>query len=447
MVTPAWREEVARAGRDPDVVQADLARIEAGTPPLDVVRPCVVGDGVARLAADALDPLEASGRAVAAGAIAFVPASGAATRLFAAWRRAEQGEPVPAARLDEAPQLAAWEGAATDTRAEGLRRTLTRWADAPKGLVPFHLPRRTAVDEHLAEAEAMGLAAVHFTVGATHHEAFRAAVSGAAVEVDLSEQDPRTDTVAFTPSGEPLRDERGLVFRPSGHGALVGNLSRAAERAPRGLVVVKNIDNVVAGVHRHRVLPWRLRLLGRAAQLRDAQHEILQTADAEAARTLLAQAFGLDVSTDEALHELDRPLRVAGVVRDDGEPGGGPYWVRDRDGRVRAQIVEGAQLSDRPAHERARSAATHFNPVDMALSVHGPAGPYALASFVDPDGTMIVRKSHRGRPLLAVERPGLWNGGMGRWNTAFVELPAFVFQPVKTMADLLRPLHRDLPLE
>jgi len=443
MAEHSWAAEVEAAGRSAERVAADRRRLAAPPPRVDVVRPCVLGDGIEPLP----EACEASGRAAAGDAMAFVPASGAATRLFRAWREAcEQGR-VDAPGLDAVDRIPAWVAADGDPapdRLAGLAATLEQWGQAPKGLVPFHAPERTAVDEHLAEARALGLAAVHFTVSAAHVEAFREATADAPLPVDLSVQDPRTDTLAFTPQLEPLRGADGqLVFRPSGHGALLGNLASAAEAAPGGLVAVKNIDNVVHPDHRGGVLPWRWRLLGRAAELRDARDQLLHDGDAAGARRLLADVFERTVPREEALAALDRPLRVAGVVRDDGEPGGGPYWVRGADGEVRAQIVEGAQLGDDDtAHQRARSAATHFNPVDMVLVVAGRHGPYDLQRFVDERGFMVVHKSHQGRPVVAVERPGLWNGAMAGWNTLFVELPAEVFQPVKAIADLLRPAHQ-----
>ena len=415
-------------------IAQDRARVLRPPPVVDVVRPCVRGDGLTTLS----EADEVAGRDHAGGALAFVPASGAATRLFAAWQEALDRGDHDAPGLLEGPTMAVWEPGST--LQDALRATLARWSGAPKGLVPFHLPRRTAVDEHLAEVAALGLGSAHFTVAAAHRNAFEAAVQGRAT---LSVQDPATDTIAFTPHGEPLRVRGDLVFRPAGHGALLGNLARAATQARGGLVAVKNIDNIVAPEHRPGVLPWRWRLLGRAATLRDAQHRILRAADASAAQALLAEAFGQDCPREEALARLDRPLRVAGMVRDEGEPGGGPYWVRGADGRVLPQIVEGAQLDPgRAAHQAARRAATHFHPVDMVLSVQGPHGPYDLSRFVAPEGYMVVRKTHHGHPLVAVERPGLWNGGMAGWNTIFAELPAAVFQPVKHIADLLRPAHR-----
>jgi hypothetical protein len=430
--TPEWLDEVAAAGRRADLVLDDWHRLGAGLPPLAVVRPCTLGDGIHPLP----EALEAVGRQVAQTADAFVPASGAATRMFQAWRSAlDDGERLPAA--SEVTRLAAWEGGATV--AEGMERTMARWAQVPKGLVPFHRGGRTAVDEHLAESEALGLRRVHFTVGEGHQEAFLDRARGAAVSVSVSVQSPATDTLCFGADLQPLRDDEGqLMFRPSGHGALLGNLAAFGGR----FVMIKNIDNVVAAPHRPQVLSWRWRLLGRAEQLRQQVWSVLAEGDAGAAQELLADAFGVVVPREAGLGWLRRPFRVAGMVVDEGAPGGGPYWVDDGQ-TVRPQVVEGAQLDpERPAHREALAAATHFHPVDLVVCLEGPEGPYDAAGWSDPEQSLIVHKRHHGAAVVALERPGLWNGGMAGYLTHFVEVPAAIFQPVKRIDDLRRRAHQ-----
>lgn len=430
-----WFDEAQAAGREAALLQQDRERVRSGTPRVAAVRACTLGDGIVPL-----DPgLEAAGRAIADTTWAFVPASGAATRMFAAWAAALRGEGAAPA-LDRVASLAVWPEGVTDLH-EGLAAVLDRWSDAPKGLVPFHEGGRTAIDEHVDEVRALGLAGLHLTVGADHLEAFRAVLAEAPLAVRLSVQDPATDTLCFRcDDHEPLRDASGaLVFRPGGHGALLRNLARVDGR----FVLLKNVDNVVARGHRDGILPWRLRLLGHAAVLRERIDAVLLADDAPGARALLLEAFGIAVPEASALARLDRPFRVAGMVPDEGAPGGGPYWVEGVDGIVAPQILEGVQLDpDDPAHRAARAGATHFNPVDMVVSRVGPRGPYALDAWADPSQSLVVRKQHQGTPIVAVERPGLWNGGMAGYNTCFVELPPSVFQPVKTVGDLCRPAHR-----
>jgi hypothetical protein len=413
-------------GRSWDTVVADQARLRRGVRGLDILRPCVLGDGIA-----ALDPAdEALGRASAHRADAFVPASGAATRMFASWYRAlELDDPSLAAAVERASSLAFWRGSVAET--------LAVWGSAPKGLLPMHPGGRRCVDEHLAEARQLGLSRCHFTVSAEHEGAFREALGSQAT---VSIQDPATDALAFDEDHNPCRDDDGaLIFRPAGHGALLKNLSDFA----RDLVLIKNVDNVVTDEHRGPVLTWRWRLLGALVRLHERVLGVLASGSTAAAVALLREAFSLDVPPELALDALDRPLRVCGMVPDRGEPGGGPYWVRDADGLARPQIVEASELlPSASAHEAARRAATHFNPVEIAAATRGLRGRWPLEPYVDADAALIVCRSHRGRSLWSVERPGLWNGGMSRWNTVFVEVPEEIFQPVKTVADLERRAHR-----
>ncbi len=260
-------------------------------------------------------------------------------------------------------------------------------------------------------------------------------------EITFSTQDPATDTIAATPEGALFRDEAGqIVLRPGGHGALIGNLGRLGG----DLIYVKNIDNVQPAAQRADTLLAKRITGGLAVQLQTRIHALLRNLEAQlpAALAFLAEHFDARPTGDAlawARDRLDRPLRVCGVVRNTGEPGGGPFWVQGT-----RQIVEKAQLDLEDADQRAAfESATHFNPVDLCCAVRGPEGrPYALADYVDPETAMVSEKSAGGRDLLALERPGLWNGAMAGWNTVFVEVPLSTFTPVKTVLDLLRPEHQ-----
>ena len=425
-------DEVRAAGRSPAAIRGHLELLRRGIPSLDVVRPCTVGDGISGLA----ERHEAIGRSVVRRAQTFVPASGAATRMFASWQQAVQrDEPGRAEVVERAAELPIYEE--RGSLLASLRASVEVWGGQPKALLPVHGRGRTLLEDHLDEADAIGIAQVHFTTSVRHRAVMEAVVEGRA---SLSVQDPATDTLAFSPDLRPVRDELGgLAFRPTGHGALLDNLDAFAE----DLVLVKNIDNVVHPDHRGEILRWRLRMLGRLAELHGEVLSVLQRGSAVAAQILLRSRFGVVVPASQALERLDRPLRVCGMVRDRGEPGGGPYWVADADGTVRAQILEATQLDPTDAlHREAMARATHFNPADMALAVRGPSGRWPLRPYVDDAQSMRVRRTQHGREVVAIERPGLWNGGMAGWNTLFVELPGQVFQPVKTVADLLRPAHR-----
>lgn len=436
----------------------------------------------------------------------LVPASGAATRMFQALAAdlegfsndAEAGEPAAEtsrllAELDRLPfagplalALTAEGHDLAALREAGRCREILRallhpaglgYADLPKGLIPFHRAEpagRTPFEEHLREAallirDASGVCRLHFTVSPEHEPRFRAllgelapllaAEAGARFEVDFSIQHPSTDTLALDLStGEPFRSEEGgLLFRPGGHGALIENLADLANRGA-DLVLIKNIDNVLPGGGSSEVLAWKRVLLGlaaeladRAANLRRALERMLPAEDLlRAAERFLAQEFGraprAAATPDERkqwlIAELSRPLRVCGVVENTGEPGGGPFWVAGENGEpATPQLVETSQL-DPARRADLLGTATHFNPVDLVCALKIGGRRLDLLRFVDPNAVFVAEKSYAGRPLLALERPGLWNGAMAGWNTQFVEVPNATFAPVKTVLDLLRPEHQ-----
>jgi len=359
----------------------------------------------------------------------------------------------------------------------------------PKALIPFHRygdEVRTPFEEHLVEAagyaaDGDGVARLHFTVPPDARDAMEELLDGVReryrerygvrFEVTFSVQEHSTDTLALDldegSEGEPFRLEDGsLLLRPGGHGALIGNLADVARREG-DLVLVKNIDNVQPDRVKDEVTHWKKLLGGWLLALRERVFEHLERLEAHrleeepgeevllAAERFLAEDLSvrvppawreLDPSERAARlrDRLDRPLRIAGMVVNRGEPGGGPFWVRSGDGTVSVQIVERAQIDGESAEQvRVFESSTHFNPVDLACAVRNRRGePYDLERFVDEGAVFIAEKSHGGRPLLALERPGLWNGAMAGWNTVFVEVPEVTFSPVKTVFDLLRKEHR-----
>jgi hypothetical protein len=398
-------------------VERQAALLRDPPPAVTLVRPCTISDGVVRIAQNEHPELLAlADEAARAGRLSkFVPASGAASRMFAFLeagspdhedaRRFEENRHRFAFPADEAGALAA----------------------LPKGLLPFHRYEgtcRTPFEEHLVEAaatvrDANGICRLHVTVSPDHRAAFAAALEKARprleeaahgrFDVRFSEQSPSTDTVALDESGHLFRDAEGrILFRPGGHGALLKNLQESGG----DVVLVKNIDNVVPDHLRAPTILWKRLLSGLLVQI-------------------------------ERTGRRDRPLRVAGVVRNEGEPGGGPFWAAGPGGESR-QIVESAQvnLAD-PGQAAIWGGATHFNPVDLACSIRDASGrPFDLSRFVDERAVFVARKTHEGRALLALERPGLWNGAMAHWETVFVEVPRETFAPVKTILDLLRPEHQ-----
>lgn len=347
----------------------------------------------------------------------------------------------------------------------------------PKALIPFHRygdgEVRTAFEEHLVEAARFlagsdGRARLHFTVPPEARQAIDAHLAearerlearlGVTFDVTFSIQSPSTDTLALDPeTGEPFRLDGGvLLLRPGGHGALIENL-HAVAREGGDVVFVKNIDNVQPDRVKDEVVRWKEILGGLLLELRERSRELLarlrqgdEAAVAEA-REFLAGSLGVrlpeadpDAMKETLVDRLDRPLRVAGMVVNRGEPGGGPFWVATGGGGASAEIVERSQIDESvPGQVRVFQGSTHFNPVDLVCALRDFDGePYDLPRYVDERAVFIAEKSHEGRPLLALERPGLWNGAMAGWNTAFVEVPEVTFSPVKTVFDLLRKEHQ-----
>ena len=329
------------------------------------------------------------------------------------------------------------------------------------------------MDEHFFEALKYGCGKdnrshLHFTVSREHREAMEKAVASRVrghsevsveFEVDFSVQSEKTDTLAVALDGTPVRDERGkLGFRPGGHGSLIGNLADL----DADLVFIKNIDNVMPGHKAGTSFHWKRVLAGHLLEQQDRVFGLLRDLDLGGSASLLVaenyitEIHGGSVQEPKSKETsslraervrtfLNRPVRVCGMVVNRGEPGGGPFWVRDGSGARSLQIVEGAQvdLSNTDQHS-IFSRSTHFNPVDLVCGTRNYQGkPFILDEFINRDTYFVTRKYRDGGALLALEWPGLWNGAMHHWLTHFVEVPASTFTPVKTINDLLRPEHGD----
>ncbi len=302
---------------------------------------------------------------------------------------------------------------------------------------------RTAAEEHLKEGAQYGATRIHFTVSPEHEAAFREllAVYGDGFEISFSQQSPSTDTVAATPDNLPFRDKDGsLLFRPAGHGALIGNLNHL----DADLIYIKNIDNVTVDRFRDDTILYKELLGGMALALQEKVFAYLRGTSTDGMREFIENelCYKLPSGASEEYMRgvLERPLRVCAMVRNEGEPGGGPFWVRNADGSEQLQIGESSQVSpdDRHIFERG----THFNPVDIVCAVRTHrGGKFDLTKYTDPSTGFISEKSKDGRALRAQELPGLWNGAMARWNTVFVEAPISTFTPVKEVNDLLRREH------
>ena len=355
--------------------------------------------------------------------------------------------------------------------AEGLN-----YGQLPKGLLLFHNYEdgpRTPMEEHLVEAALYaasdGQANVHFTVSHDHLELFKQKVEekldkyakrfGIQFNVSFSEQKPSTDTIAANPDGTPFRQEDGsLLFRPGGHGALIQNLNDIKA----DVVFIKNIDNVVPDRLKAATVEYKQLLAGILVSLQARAFEYLRLLDSGkytheqleeiirfVQRDLCCRKADIKLLEDAELviylrRKLNRPMRVCGVVKNVGEPGGGPFLTYNSDGTVSLQILESSQIDKKNAeYMKMFTEGTHFNPVDLVCAIRDYKGnAFNLPDFVDPQTGFISQKSKNGRELQALELPGLWNGAMSDWSTVFVEVPLETFNPVKTVNDLLREQHQ-----
>ncbi len=355
------------------------------------------------------------------------------------------------------------------------------YGNLPKGLLEFHAyfdHTRTSVEEHLVEGALYGKhdsdqVSIHFTVSPEHQQNFEEKIKDVLsiyektfhvnFSIDYSIQKPSTDTIAVNMKNEPFRDEDGqLLFRPGGHGALIENLNDI----DADLIFVKNIDNVVPDALKGTTVSFKKILGGKLLeiqekvfkymkQLENPKKEEIETDEIIdfLKNTLNIQdipEFHLDDEKVTFLKsKLNRPIRICGMVKNEGEPGGGPFFAKNSDGTISLQIAESSQIDSEDRNQKdILKSSTHFNPVDLVLGVKDYKGKkYDLTKYVDPDTGFISKKSKSGKELKAQELPGLWNGAMSDWNTLFVEVPVITFNPVKTVNDLLRETHQNLVIK
>ena len=352
------------------------------------------------------------------------------------------------------------------------------YGNLPKGLLTFHAypegNTRTSVEEHLVEGSlyATGkenIVQLHLTVSPEHKEGFSELINrqkefyenqfNIKLDVEFSEQKPATDMIAVDMDNKPFRNDDGsLLFRPGGHGALIENLNDLKA----DIIFIKNIDNVVPDRLKDQTVLYKKALAGLLLATRNKTESLYNELKQEKEKSELVdevintiknelfiippdhvQNGETNAKADWCLNILNRPLRVCGMVRNEGEPGGGPFWAENSDGSVSLQIVESSQIElNDPGKKKIFESLTHFNPVDLVCSTLDFEGnKYNLLKYRDPKTGFISVKSKDGKELKAQELPGLWNGAMSNWNTLFVEVPIITFNPVKTINDLLRPQH------
>ena len=441
MFTQADLEQLAQRGISLEKAEKQLECFRTGFPSLDIVAAASVKNGILAPKKAEQEEYIAAWKEYCKGGhkiLKFVPASGAASRMFKnLFEYLDNGIETPFIKefLSNIDKFAFGDQLAGKSGQEAVRYLLETMAygKLPKGLLLFHKYRdgaRTPALEHLAEGALTGATRIHFTVSHEHLPLFRQHIAenlkkfedkyGVKYEVSFSEQMPSTDTLAANPDGTPFRTADGkLLFRPGGHGALIENLNQQ----DADIVFIKNIDNVVPDRLKKDTVRYKQILAGVLVKEQQRVFDLLRNGNL----------------SDEERARLNRPIRVCGVVKNTGEPGGGPFLVREEDGSISKQILESSQIEDKSL----MATATHFNPVDLVCAIRDYEGkPFDLPKFVDPKTGFISQKSKDGKELLALELPGLWNGAMSRWNTIFVEVPISTFNPVKTVNDLLREQHQ-----
>ena len=481
---------------EPARVEEQLEAFRTGFPYLTIDRAAVVADGIVKLDPEKAVELAAMyGKSVCRLTVEkFVPASGAASRMFKDLYE-YVGENKASTMIETVllglekfafyEDLAALNINMKDPKAvigaiiEGdpAAGTGLGLGKKPKGLIKFHKYTnggRTAMEEHLVEVALYGgnPARIHFTVSPEHMDDFKRLVDerigafsakyGVEYEITYSIQEPSTDTVAVNPDNTPFREgdaQTGdILFRPGGHGALIENLNRI----DADLIFIKTVDNVVPDHLKGDTVLYKKALAAIALELQQQIFSYLKTIDgggekaADAAfqadvRQFIEQKLCYRFPTDaqptlaDLRRVLDRPLRVCGMVRNEGEPGGGPFWAQTSlgiPGALSLQIAESSQI-DPAVRKELMGGGTHFNPVDLVCAVRNFQGQkFDLTQYIDKKTGFISEKSKEGRSLKALELPGLWNGAMADWTTVFVEVPITAFAPVKTVADLLRPQHQ-----
>ena len=502
MLTEKDLQQIAERNVTEDQVERQVAQLKRGTAYVKLIRPATIGDGILRMSPE---QVEAMNQAFDEDKeyyqfTKFVPASGAASRMFKdLFSFIENGEDTKFTEIfiahihsfaffsDLNEEVKRLYGNDIDTmigngrKVEVVKALLLEeglgYGKLPKALLKFHHYEhydRLALEEHLVEAaryatDNEGVARLHFTVSPEHEEPFKKTVGalkdsyekqyGVRYDITYSCQKPSTDTVAIDADGNLFREKDGkLLFRPGGHGALIENLNDLAQE----IVFIKNIDNIVPESKVETTVTYKKVLAGLLLKLQQQTFEYLDMLDGgdvteeelNGMITFAREQLMIDIpefverydvyeKIDFLYGRLNRPMRICGMVKNEGEPGGGPFWVKNMDDEVSLQIIESSQINHGNADQEAIfKGSTHFNPVDLVCGCWNYKGEaFNLTDYVDPNTGFVSSKSKDGRELKALELPGLWNGAMADWITLFVEVPIETFNPVKTVNDLLKPIH------
>ena len=496
--------KILSQGMNPDLVNQQIGHFKNGFPFLKIVAPATPGNGINVLSEKELNHFKNTypEKAAQIEVVKFVPASGAASRMFKDLFAFLEGDGDLSkspfvqkfmnniekfAFYDDLDNLLKEQGSSINQKLDtkdfkGILAALLDenglgYGSLPKGLLKFHSypeERRTPAYEHLIEGLQYAVGTgntvkIHFTVSPEHEEKFKAEISsilpklekeyGINFDISYSQQKKSTDTIAVNMDNSPfMEDDGSILFRPAGHGALLENLNDISA----DLIFIKNIDNVVPDRLKGETKDYKMAIGGLLLEIQDRVFEALlglsKSMDEEAVKhaehvftyhlgAKLPSDFSGKSTSERGAYlqaKLNRPIRVCGMVKNTGEPGGGPFWVEEADGSLSLQIAETAQIDlNDPEAKKHFQGSTHFNPVDLVCGTKDFEGnDFDLLKYRDMMTGFITEKSKSGKDLKALELPGLWNGAMAGWNTLFVEVPLITFNPVKTVNDLLRDEHQ-----
>lgn len=497
--------QIKKKGISPDQIEDQLKSFVNGFPFLEIRSAAEPGNGILLMSNEDIQVyLNQWDNYLKTNAeiLKFVPASGAASRMFKdlfEFLDGSENEPVKKAELqffaeiekfafyNELNQVCIANGGKSITQLIAnkeykpiienlLSKKGLNYGSLPKGLLLFHSysdEKRTPFQEHLVEgalyaSNSDGKANIHYTVSNEHRQLFEKHCQEILTKyehklnkkfaISFSEQKPSTDTLAADENNMPFRENGEMIFRPGGHGALIENLNDLNA----DIIFIKNIDNVVPDSLKNATIIYKKVLAGLLVKLQNQSYNYLkelestQISDSKlneittfCTRELNNQHSDIDSLNKDDLvkyliSKLNRPMRICGMVKNTGEPGGGPFLTLNQDGTVSPQILESSQIDlNNPIEKEKMMQSTHFNPVDLVCAVKNFKGEkFDLLKFVDKKTGFISLKSKSGKELKALELPGLWNGAMSDWNTIFVEVPIETFNPVKTVNDLLRTEHQ-----
>lgn len=455
-------------------IEKQRTQLLAENPALELVAPCKIGEGIIRLSDLEWEKYSATFTESNCSVRFFIPASGSGSRMFQ-FLYDFLNEPNDENRsqverfLNTITEFAFFKQIPAHTKEVIVQQTIDlsqivsyllneeglNFGSKPKGLIPFHSNEPfilNPIQEQLIQGSKLNNnVSFHFTIQEMFENQVKSSIhqleglTGSRYSVDFSEQAEATNSIAFNEDYSVCFDEKGMVTRPSGHGALLPHLNTLEEE----FIFIKNIDNVQHYKYSSETIEtWKM-LGGFLLAFRNDAHTLFNSPTKEGLLQLnntyqLYSESQLDNCSDaKSIRDLlNRPFRICGMVKNEGQPGGGPFWV-NKDGIQSKQIVEKAQISMKGDQYRLMVQSTHFNPVMIVASRKSLTGEwFDLVDFKDESSYFIVQKKHRGQSVRFIERPGLWNGGMAHWNTLFLEIPSSTFSPVKTVLDLLGDAHK-----